>query len=144
MKRKTKMIILFMLILSIFFTTVPIPAEGTGSAMLKLENSPITVMVGRSFDVPLYIENNHGIMGFDIIVEYDKNYVEPIEVNAGNVLKDETLNDSIDTSITNSFHVMWAGTDNVTADGELFTIKFNLKRNAESGSTSMKLTTVLP
>ena len=142
MKKRTEIIISFMLILAVFFVAVPVQAEETNSTTLKLENQEITAMVGSSFNVTLFIDNNPGIMGFDIVVEYDKNYIEPVEVSAGTVFKDEMLNDSIDTSLTNSFHVMWSGTDNITDNGELFTIKFNLKKNSETGNTKISFKTV--
>ncbi|MCM1235128.1 MAG: leucine-rich repeat protein [Ruminococcus flavefaciens] len=137
MKKRIKTIISFVMLVSMFFTTMPIQAEESGSAALKIENSQITVTVGNSFEIPLLIENNPGIMGLDIIIEYDKNYVEPVEVRAGDVLENETVNDSIDTSTTDSFHVMWAGVENITGNGELFTVAFNLKRNSENGNTNI-------
>lgn len=85
----------------------------------------VTVEVGDQVTIPVKIENNKGFMGFAIIVTYDAGCLTPVSVSMGSMLTG-MFNDSIATSTDNSFKVVFTGTGNIVADGELFKITFNV------------------
>lgn len=78
--------------------------------------------------VPVLIENNPGLMGYKIIIRYDKGLV-PVKVTQGEAIKGGNFNDSIETSDNNEFVVVWSNTADKKTNGKLFEIKFNVDSN---------------
>ena len=97
----------------------------------------VTVEAGEQVTIPVKIENNKGFMGFAITVTYDDGCLTPVSVSKGSVLTG-MFNDSIATSTDNSFKVVFTGTGNITADGELFKITFDVSDDA-SGTYDVEL-----
>ena len=90
-----------------------------------------------NISVPIYISNNTGIMGFGIEVTYDDTALIPTSINSSSLLKG-SFNNSISTSNNNTFKIFWAGTENFTEDGLLFTLNFNVINNSV-GNYTIKL-----
>ena len=75
---------------------------------------------------PVRISQNSGLMGFSISLAYDEEALEPISV-VPNAALGGYMNDSIASSTSDSFSVVWFGTDVFAEDGVLFTAAFRLK-----------------
>lgn len=92
--------------------------------------------------VPIYIKNNTGIAGFGLNFTYDGAVLTPKEVvgasGSENVLTEGLLNDTISTSKTNTFKVIWSGVSDLTKDGTLFYINFVVDSKA-LGSTTIEV-----
>ncbi len=99
-------------------------------------------LMGETFTVPVSISKNCGIMGIEILVEYDKESLIPISIDNKDFFGTSTVEDSIDTSLDDSFRVVWAGTENITTDGKLFDITFLCKGNASVDGNVVKIKTV--
>lgn len=97
----------------------------------------ISVESGERVTIPVKIENNGGFMGFSIIVAYDAEIFTPVSVSKGEILAG-MFNDSIDTATDNSFKVVFTGTGNVTGDGVIFNIVFDVSDEA-SGKYDISL-----
>lgn len=97
----------------------------------------ISVESGERVTIPVKIENNGGFMGFSIIVTYDAEIFTPVSVSKGEILAG-MFNDSIDTATDNSFKVVFTGTGNVTGDGVIFNIVFDVSDEA-SGKYDISL-----
>lgn len=97
----------------------------------------ISVESGELVTIPVKIENNGGFMGFSIIVTYDAEIFTPVSVSKGEILAG-MFNDSIDTATDNSFKVVFTGTGNVTGDGVIFNIVFDVSDEA-SGKYDISL-----
>ncbi len=88
---------------------------------------------GSSVTVPIKINGNPGIMGFRLSFSYDNNIIAPVSVSRGAVLSSGSIENTIATSSVSSFDVIWNGNDDVTDNGVLFNITFNLlNTSAES------------
>lgn len=85
----------------------------------------ITAESGESVTIPIKIQNNKCFMGFAVIVTYDENVFTPVSVSKGSMLSG-MFNDSIATSTNNSFKVVYTGTGNITADGTMFNVVFDV------------------
>lgn len=103
----------------------------------KVFADSISVESGELVTIPVKIENNGGFMGFSIIVTYDAEIFTPVSVSKGEILAG-MFNDSIDTSTDNSFKVVFTGTGNVTGDGVIFNIVFDVSDKA-SGKYDISL-----
>ena len=77
--------------------------------------------------VPVYINNNPGIMGYNISVIYPSDVLTPISVTQGSAITNGSFNDSIGTSNElDTFHVIWSNSENVFGNGLLFTVSFSV------------------
>lgn len=94
-------------------------------AINKVYADTVIVENGKQVTIPVMIENNEGFMGFALFVTYDKDVFTPVSVSKGSILSG-LFNDSISTSKTNSFKVVCSETGNVTSDGVLFNLKFDV------------------
>lgn len=104
-----------------------------------ISSPEIAAKPGDTIQVPVTISENTGIMGFSIVVEVDENFLEPVSVERGTVLAEGLFENSIGTSESNSnFKVIWCGTENMTENGVIFTMIFNVPENAD-GNTKIKI-----
>lgn len=97
----------------------------------------VTVESGESITIPVKIENNNGFMGFAVIVTYDESAFTPVSASKSSMLSG-LFNDSIETTTDNSFKAVYTGTGNVTSDGVLFNVVFDVTGNA-SGKYEIEL-----
>ncbi len=97
----------------------------------------VSVEAGETITIPVKIENNEGFMGFAVFVTYDKDVFKPVSTSKGSIISG-LFNDSISTSKTNSFKVVCSETSNVTANGVLFNLKFDVL-NGVSGKQKIEL-----
>ena len=97
-------------------------------------------IAGENVSIPVMINNNHGLIGFLMTVKYDANILEPISVAKGEVLPDgTTFDDTCTTPIGDSFKILWAGTDEISVNGCLYTLNFKVKDDVAPGKTSIEL-----
>lgn len=91
----------------------------------RIYSDSVTVENGKQITIPVKIENNAGFMGFAVFVTYDEAIFTPVSASKGTIVSG-LFNDSISTSKTNTFKVVCSETRNVTADGVLFNLNFNV------------------
>ena len=80
--------------------------------------------------IPVYIKNNCGIMGYKLVVNYDSEIVEPLDVGCSG-----TMNGSFDSNIgmkTGTFSIVWNNTENNNENGLLFNLLLNIKSTDET------------
>ena len=131
-------ILSFLIIMSLIVGVMPTISKASETAALSLNQEEIWAATADGFTIPISITNNPGLMGLDMEVTYERDCVAALEVISDGLLKDETVNDSIETSTGNSFHIMWAGSDNLSEDGVLFKVKFRLINPTDLGYTNIK------
>lgn len=76
-------------------------------------------------DIPVYIKNNHGIMGFGISVSYDNNVLGPVSVTKGTLLSDGNFDNNIGYS-TDNIKINWNNTEDISGNGLLFVLRFKV------------------
>ncbi len=103
----------------------------------RIYSETISAKKNETFEIPVKIDNNTGIMGFGIDVTYDSNVINPVSVE-GSELLNGMLNDSIETSEAGSFRVLYTGSENFCSDGTIFTLTFNASEDA-TGNVSVTL-----
>ncbi len=93
--------------------------------------------VGDVVYVPVTIEDNPGIAGFNFTINYDGEKLNPIGVDAGDVLDGIPLVSSIDEAADNKSNnyisVSLNSSENLTENGELFVIGFEIKPTVALG-----------
>ena len=101
----------------------------------------IKAKVGDVIEIPVSIKDNPGLMGIKMVVEYDDTIVKPVEVCDTDIFTTGYVNDNIATSEDNSFNIIWNGTENMSSDGKLITIKFLCLKNPDSAKTEIDIST---
>lgn len=112
---------------SIVLTVFPLAVLAEGEALIRFGAVPCTT--GAEFTVPVIIENNTGLAGFRLYVNYGAklNFLGAQQsdvLSAGslvcqnNVEKDRVC-------------LIWYHTEEVAADGELFTLRFQKQNSSE-------------
>lgn len=119
------------LMLTLLMLVAVVPAEAfTGSAASQqgvVYTQDCTVSQNNMIAVPVYINNNPGIMGYNISVGYPSDVLTPISVTQGSAITNGSFNDSIGTSNElDTFHVIWSNSENVFGNGLLFTVSFSV------------------
>lgn len=112
--------ILISVLLTVSVFTILIVAASSN----RIYSDEIEVKPGETFDVPVLVSNNTGIMGFSIILTYDEDVCTPDTVTKGRLITSGLFDDSIGTTEEKSFKVVWSGTKGIKDDGELFVVTF--------------------
>lgn len=90
---------------------------------------------GGQVKIPVTISDNPGFSRLDIIIDYDTSALTPVEITKGSMLNAGTfvtnLDEDILPSLLKQLHITWNNdTNNITEDGELFFITFDVNVNA--------------
>lgn len=76
--------------------------------------------------IPIYIDNNHGVMGYRLDFKYDTNLFQPISTTCGaDFSKNGQFNDSIGVK-DGEFKVLWNNIDEKFVNGILLNLKFKV------------------
>ena len=86
------------------------------SEIIKVENEADTI------DIPVKIKNNHGMMGFKIALEYDRDIIVPVSLSrAGGILSEGSFDYNIRQE-SELISVIWNNSNDVSTDGVMFII----------------------
>lgn len=81
---------------------------------------------GDTVEIPVYIANNTGVMGFRLTFGYNPEILTLVSVEKGAKLAAGTLSDSFTGANTGSVDVLWNHTDNLTINGEILVLTFTV------------------
>lgn len=98
----------------------------------------VTAVCGGIVEVPVRVENNGGLQGFLLILNYDKDSVTPIDVKCGEAFSEGSIETNLKKLTPGELRVVgYSGTEN-SEDGTLFTVVFEVSDFAKN-SVSMNL-----
>lgn len=92
---------------------------------------------GETVEIPVYIANNTGIMGFRLNFTYNKDLLTPVSVVKGDVTASGTFNDSIGTTGQNTFSALWNNESEVYTNGKLLVLTFMVNEGAAYGTADI-------
>lgn len=105
--------------------------------------SYVIVQAGETVSVPFTVEQNTGFMGFAIEISYDNAVLAPVSVSAGEILSSGNLNDSIGGIVeSGTLKVVFYASENISADGTLFTVEFEAIKDASSQLSKVEIKAV--
>lgn len=104
---------------------------------IKIQAADVYYTEQEQLAVPIHIEKNSGFAGFRIIINYDTDVFTPTSVKKGDALSDTSgyFNDSIGGNIVDRLEVVWTSSENVTSDGTLFIVFFDVQESFMGSST---------
>lgn len=116
--------------------------EATYTAALTV--GTVSGRAGEKVTVPITISENPGIAGFNLVINYDKNLLTPVSIEKGSALTAGTLTSNIqqggDMASYDAVTAYWVNPENVTADGEILKVTFEIAENAEEGEIPVTVT----
>ena len=92
-----------------------------GSAIQKAENG---------ITVPVCIAGNPGLMGMKLKIVYNASLLQLASVSRGNLMSDGMF--SYNANEEGSLLIVWSGTEDIKADGELFVLQFSTSAALEA------------
>lgn len=96
------------------------------SEIAEIYADDVAAAYNDEITIPIYIENNHGIMGYRLDFKYDTALLQPISATCGTgFLSGCQFNDSIGVH-EGEFVVLWNNVDEKYANGILCTLKFKV------------------
>lgn len=127
-------------ILLVFLTIALIlPVNCSAVSGYNVFADDVVAKQGETLTIPIKLEENNGIMGFRITVEYSKDVFESPSVEKGTITQEGIFNDSITDKTRKSFDVLWNNTENVYGDGVLFFVQLKVKDFVGAGKYTIKL-----
>lgn len=93
---------------------------------------------GDTIEIPVFIRNNHGIMGFGFNIAYDSSILTPIEIKKGDIIANGMSDNNIGLK-NNSIKVIWSSSENMFDDGLLFTMVFAVTEGAKPAALPLSL-----
>lgn len=109
------------------------------SEVAEIYASDVSTSYNDEITVPIYIENNHGIMGYSLEFAYDSALLQPISASCGEAFLSNSVKfgDSIGVN-EGKFIVLWNNTDEIYANGILCTLTFKVL-TAEKTDTAVTM-----
>lgn len=89
---------------------------------------------GDIVEIPLAIENNHGVWGGQIIVDYDSDNLSFVSIENGTVFNGCEVNDAGECI---AILVTQSKLENSHEDGVIATLKFKIKTSADDGTYNL-------
>ncbi|MCD8048835.1 MAG: Ig-like domain-containing protein [Clostridia bacterium] len=103
----------------------------------------VTARAGDEVTVPIEIENNPGIAGFNFVIDYDNTLLTPVSISLGSDLTIGTLTSNIqqggDMTQYEYVTALWYNPSNFTNDGEILLVTFAVADDAEEGDIPISL-----
>ena len=98
-------------------TIIGQPYAAFAAGEVTVGGKKINAQHGKTVIVPIEIENNPGIMGFKLSVEYDVNALSSPSVVRGSLTENGNFNDSIGVTPDGSFDIVWSDVEDREGDG---------------------------
>lgn len=95
--------------------------------------------LGDTVTVPVYVTKNTGIAGFKHTINFDSSNLKMISVDTVGKYSDGTLVLNKENLENGEFTVLWFGDKNVTEDGIMYNIQFEVLESATDGSSSVSI-----
>lgn len=109
------------------------------SEIAEIYAEDVSAKQNDEITIPVYIENNHGIMGYRLDFEYDADILQPISATCGSdFITGSQFNDSIGLK-EGEFKVLWNNIGELYANGVLLNLKFKVL-TSETIDTSIEMT----
>lgn len=103
----------------------------------KIYADEMNASAGDEIKIPVKISGNTGLMGMGVKVSYDKNVLTLQNVSMGKILSG--VFDYKEQETGDAFDAMWAGADEVSQDGEVFVMAFQVASGIKSQNTELTI-----
>lgn len=135
LKKITSLVLITIILLSNIIPSVALAIEGTPE--LKVEVSKINLQRGEEFTASVNFKDNGSkdCEGFNFMLKYDSDVLEVISADTANTGMLVTPN----TGVIGEVNYFAMGSQALSYEGSLITVKFKVKDNAVGGTTSLRI-----
>lgn len=93
----------------------------------------VTAQAGGYVDVPVMINSNSGVAGFNLVMNYDAAVLTPISIESGAALTKGNFESNLRQENADIDYVTatWLNASNITDIGEAFVVRFKVAENTE-------------
>ncbi len=135
LKKITSLVLITIILLSNIIPSVALAIEGTPE--LKVEVSKNNLQRGEEFTASVNFNDNGSkdCEGFNFMLKYDSNVLEVISADTANTGMLVTPN----TGVIGEVNYFAMGSQALSYEGSLITVKFKVKDNAVGGTTSLRI-----
>lgn len=106
----------------------------------SVSSDNVTTYAGGSVSIPVKINDNSGIMGFKISIDYPNDVLTSPTVTRGAVTTDGMFDNNISEDTNGKFDVIWNHITDVKENGVIFVLQFKVLPEAKNGTHAIKLT----
>lgn len=127
MKKSERTIIVLLLVILLASLCFVFPSAAANNASITVQS--VTVQSGETIDVQLVMNNNPGIIGMTINVDYNSADLTLIEVRDGGILGTNTHK----PELSNPYTLSWSNDtakSNIVTNGVIATLRFSVKSDA--------------
>ncbi len=129
-------IVAIVLALAVIAVGVLLIIKNTGDCVITIDN--VKTLAGDTVEIPIKINNNFGIWGGQIIIDYDSDKFNFVSATNGEVFNECEYND---TGSSVALLVTQTALKNSKEDGVIVTIKLGVKESVEKGKTDITFNT---
>lgn len=135
LKKITSLVLITIILLSNIIPSVALAIEGTPE--LKVEVSKSNLQRGEEFTASVNFKDNGSkdCEGFNFMLKYDSDVLEVISADTANTGMLVTPN----TGVIGEVNYFAMGSQALSYEGSLITVKFKVKDNAVGGTTSLRI-----
>lgn len=138
-----KIIVSFLLLLSLLCVMIVIPNAAIAAGNGLFTVSTVSGKAGDVVNVKVTITNNPGIATFSLKLNFDNSKLEPVALTKGAAVTSGSITSNVQAGTNLSqlsfVSAFWVNANNITANGELYTVQFKIKTGA-SGNIPLTLT----
>ena len=126
--------------------TVTVTEPVAESEKIQLRVGSAAGIKGQTVTIPITINENFGIAGFKVNIQYDAGVLNPISIEKGEAISQHgTLITNINQpqeNVQTPMHVtaLWTNPSDITENGNLLLVTFKILENAEEGTYPVSVT----
>ena len=113
-------------------TIIGQPYAAFAAGEVTVGGKKINAHPGKTVIVPVEVENNPGMMGFKLSVEYDVNALSSPSVVRGSLTENGNFNDSIGVTPVGGFDIVWSDVQDREGDGTIALLSFFVAEESTS------------
>lgn len=110
------------------------------ASICSVSGDNVTTYADSLISIPVKINDNAGIMGFKISVDYPNDVLTSPTVTRGAVTVDGMFDNNISKDTKGKFDVIWNHVTDVKENGVIFVLQFKVLPEAKNGNYTIKLT----
>lgn len=115
------------ILIGIMMVTLVDPVRAVDTYVVSTDASVIRKVDDLHYVIPVCITENHGIMGFRIILQNETDLGRITAISKGNVTQNGNFNTDLNVLSEQSVvNILWSGTEQCQEDGSLFYVTYEL------------------
>ncbi len=109
------------------------------ASQIQIYADDVEIKAEKHLQIPVYIKNNTGIMGYMIVVKYDSEKLKIKGISAGDLSANGVFDDNLSLNKKNEVKILWSYTKEIKEDGTLFFLEVEADSKLDKDKTQIEL-----